>query len=591
MRILGISLGHDTNIAIIENGVILEIREAERFFRQKRYKLEARSLESGKKASGFQWVDIQELKDYLQRLGQSWGYHFDALAVQNQGRLDEHENLLIVLKELGFSIDSTHNVNHHLSHASLAFYTSPYSESLVLSYDGDGNDGQTLLFQATKEKIDYLENYPQRFGQSYNNLGFIIGIKPDISGTGSGKTMGLAAYGNLREEWLPYAKKYVQEYRKLKPKSVEGLNAYGKAHVINPIGLEEIEDLKKYHSSDESKKGILQTLKNWISGENKEVSEKRAGEMVLPGVDHSDSKDLAKTVQKAWSEAVLEILEKHLSVSKNLCVVGGCALNGIANYEIQQKGLFKNTYFVPNPTDCGLAAGAALNIYYKLSKERFTGFKGYYSPYLGEEIYDRENLPNLQMQYGFRTVDPADTSKITAKYVAAGKIVGVIRGRYEVGPRALGNRSILSNPIDPNMREILNHKVKHREWYRPFAPVVTAEDTHRYFTNTEEIPYMSVICYTKEEYQKMLPSITHVDGSCRLQTIRKDQNEFLYHTIKEFEKITGHPVVLNTSFNPGGEPILNFAHVGLEMLDKTEMDLVLIDDTFYCKKGNEKVLE
>lgn len=587
--ILGISLGHDTNIAVIENGVILEIREAERFFRQKRYKLEARSLESGKKASGFQWVDIQELKDYLQKLGQSWGQHFDALAVQNQGRLDEHENLLIVLKELGFSFDSTHNVNHHLSHASLAFYTSPYSESLVLSYDGDGNDGQTVLFKAKRENIEYLENYPQRFGQSYNNLGFMIGISPDISGTGSGKTMGLAAYGNLRQEWLAAAKKYVQEYRKLKGKNVDGLNSYGKSHKINSVGIEEIGELQKYLISEDKEKGWLKKIKEIIFEKVETNSEDKKMEMILPGVDHSDSKDLAKTVQKAWSEAVLEILEKHLSVSKNLCVVGGCALNGITNYEIQQKGLFKNTYFVPNPTDCGLAAGAALNIYYKLSKERFTGFKGYYSPYLGEEIYDKNDLPKLREKYEYLDVPPDETPSRVAKYISEGKIVGVIRGRYEVGPRALGNRSILSNPIDPNMREILNHKVKHREWYRPFAPVVTAEDTHRYFTNTEEIPYMSVICYTKEEYQKMLPSITHVDGSCRLQTIRRNQNEFLYDTIKAFEKITGHPVILNTSFNPGGEPILNFAHVGLEMLNKTEMDLVLIDDTFFCKVGNEAI--
>lgn len=589
MKILGISLGHDSNFALIEEGKIKAIWEAERYFRQKRYKLSAKQLEPGKYPDGFQYSDVEELLFMLRRVKAQWGDSFDVVAVQNQGRLEEQGNLEVLLKQVGIQFGKIENVNHHLSHASLIYYTSPFSDALVLSFDGDGNDGQTVLFKATKEKIDYLENYPQRFGQSYNNLGFLIGISPDISGTGSGKTMGLAAYGNLREEWLSYAKKYVQEYRKLKGKNVDGLNSYGKSHTINSVGLDEIPELQKYLFSHGESKGWLAKIKERLTGKVDLSSSVEKKEMVLPGVDHSDSHDLAKTVQRAWTEAVIEILEKHTSVSPNLCIVGGCALNGITNYEVQQKGIFKKTYFVPNPTDCGLAAGAALNLYYKYSGKTYEGSSDYYSPYLGEEIYDREDLPKLREKYEYLEVAPSETASRVAKYIADGKIVGVIRGRYEVGPRALGNRSILSNPIDPNMREILNHKVKHREWYRPFAPVVTAEDTHRYFTNAEEIPYMSVICYTKEEYQKMLPSITHVDGSCRLQTIRRNQNEFLYDTIKAFEKMTGHPVVLNTSFNPGGEPILNFAHVGLEMLDKTEMDIVLIDDTFFARKGNQGV--
>src|SRR5262249_31044271 len=153
--------------------------------------------------------------------------------------------------------------------------------------------------------------------------------------------------------------------------------------------------------------------------------------------------------------------------------------------------------------------------------------------------------------------------------VADDRIVGVIRGAYEVGPRALGNRSIFCNPLHPEMRELLNDKVKHREWYRPFAPVATAEDADRYFTNVDEIPYMSVICYTRNEWRDRLPAVTHVDGSTRLQTIRRDQNAFVYDALREFERLAGVPIMLNTSFNPGGEPILNFLHVGLQMLDET----------------------
>jgi carbamoyltransferase len=141
------------------------------------------------------------------------------------------------------------------------------------------------------------------------------------------------------------------------------------------------------------------------------------------------------------------------------------------------------------------------------------------------------------------------------------------------------------------MRDLLNDKVKHREWYRPFAPVATAEDAERYFTNVDEIPYMSVICHTRPEWADRLPAVTHVDGSTRLQTIRRDQNAFLYDALKEFERLSGVPIMLNTSFNPGGEPILNFCHVGLAMLDDTELDLVLIGSTLFCRPGREALLE
>jgi carbamoyltransferase len=149
----------------------------------------------------------------------------------------------------------------------------------------------------------------------------------------------------------------------------------------------------------------------------------------------------------------------------------------------------------------------------------------------------------------------------------------------------------LCNPLNPNIRDILNDKVKHREWYRPFAPVTTAEDAHKYFTNISDIPYMSVICYTRSEYADSLPAITHVDGSARLQTIRREHNSFLWDTLKQFERLSSLPIMLNTSFNPGGEPILNFCAVGLEMLNNTELDLVLIDNILFCRSGKEYLLD
>ena len=183
--------------------------------------------------------------------------------------------------------------------------------------------------------------------------------------------------------------------------------------------------------------------------------------------------------------------------------------------------------------------------------------------------------------------DESELKKIIAKLINQNFLLGVIRGNYELGPRALGNRSILCNPMNKNMREILNNKVKKREWYRPFAPVCTAEDAKKYFTNLNDIPYMSVICYTKEKYKNLLPSITHVDGSCRLQTINKYQNNFLWSLLKEFEKLSKFPILLNTSFNPGGEPILNYCEVGLQMLKDTDLDFVLIENTLFSKNKDK----
>jgi carbamoyltransferase len=170
------------------------------------------------------------------------------------------------------------------------------------------------------------------------------------------------------------------------------------------------------------------------------------------------------------------------------------------------------------------------------------------------------------------------------KLLADGKIIGVARGGSEHGPRALGNRSILCNPTFPQMKDVLNAKVKHREWYRPFAPVVRIEDASKYFAVIEESPYMSFAFDVKDEWKQKLSSITHIDGTARVQTLRKEHNEWLYNLLGEFEKITGHGVLLNTSFNVNGRPILSTAAEAFKVLLDTQMDGIVIEDTLFIKK-------
>src|SRR3989344_8132516 len=347
MRILGISLGHDSNFALIENGQIKAVMEAERYFRQKRYKLSAQTLEDRKLLSTYQYTHINDLRFFLNLVKKEWGNQFDAIAVQNQGRTKEYQNLIKFLKENGFAFKNAHHINHHLSHAALSYFTSPFNEALVLSYDGIGNDGKTVFFKAKDNSVDYLTNINIAFGQSYNNLGYILGIKPEIDGTTSGKTMGLTSYGTVRENWLPYAREYVLKYQKLPSEKIEGLATYGKGHKVNSVGLNKIPELRKYFQGFFTK-----TLK-------------------LPGPKDQDSQDLAATVQHAWTEEVLRLLKENKGNNKNLCVVGGCALNGTTNYMIEKSGLFEKVHFIPNPSDCGLSGGAALYVYYVLQKHPF----------------------------------------------------------------------------------------------------------------------------------------------------------------------------------------------------------------------------
>lgn len=584
MRVLGITLGHDASFALVEGDRLVGLVQAERWFRQKHYKLHCLSLEPGKHPSGFQYVDIAELELFLARIAELWGTDYDAVAVQNQGRADEYANLLVLLERQGFRYRAAEHLNHHLCHAALAFYTSPFDQALVLSYDGGGNDGFTVFFDADGDGIRYVDTVDIRLGSSYNNLGYIAGVKPDISGTSSGKTMGLAAYGDVRDEWLPQARRYVREYRRRPSLPTADITPYGGNHRIAAVGLEDIPELKPYlvPLADANRpRSLVRRALRRDSGL----------ELRLPGPEDGLTQDLVHTVQAAWTAEAIELVRARTHRSRNLCVVGGCALNGMTNYAIQERGLFDGTFFVPNPTDDGLSAGAALYLSHKLRGARFAGSDAYNTPYLGPPPFDLNELPALKARYPHRHLAVGDLPRTLARLVYEERIVGVITGGCEVGPRALGNRSILCTSLHPQMKKLLNERVKHREWYRPFAPVAPAEDAQRYFTNLAEIPYMSVICHTRPEWRDRLPSVTHVDGTTRLQTVQRDQHRLLYETLKEFERLSGVPVMLNTSFNPGGEPILNYCGVGLEMLNTTDLDLVLIEETLFCKPARQAILD
>jgi carbamoyltransferase len=255
-------------------------------------------------------------------------------------------------------------------------------------------------------------------------------------------------------------------------------------------------------------------------------------------------------------------------------MAGGCGLNILLNTRLVQE--FNKKVFVgPNPNDCGIALGLMLN---ELKPEQPIDVT-----YSGLELMDMGSLTHF-IQNSYNTVTSYfDINKMTDDLIE-GRIIGVARGKAEHGPRALGNRSILCNPSIANMKEILNEKVKHREWYRPFAPVVRLEDVSKYFEWEGDSRWMSFCPLVKEEWREKLQAITHVDGTARVQTVTRDENEWLYDLLTEMDAKTGVGVLLNTSFNVDGSPILSTLKDAFTILEKTQLDGLLIEDYYILKQ-------
>lgn len=449
---------------------------------------------------------------------------------------------------------------HHESHAYGCFYQSPFDEALIFSFDGGGDDGKFNIYLGKKDEpiklletvLNPIHNHPH----IYYNLGFsymVFGnyfkdLGKDCLADGNlvwpGKIMGLVSYGKPREEWLSH---FIEFYKS------------------DPDGRD---------SDFQSKIKILGEKINVIFDTENQLE----GQIEY---------DVAATSQKAFEECFLEVATKYFSQYPNLpvCIAGGCALNILLNTRIKDE--FNKKVFVgPNPSDCGIAVGHMLK--YLKPKEpidlTYSGVpildKNTLSEKLLELQYVRKLMPKNEIFHAYEQWDPS----ILVEDLISGKIIGIVKGNSEHGPRALGNRSIICNPSFPEMKNILNAKVKNREWYRPFAPVVRLEDVSKYFEFNEESRWMNFCPKVKEEWREKLSSITHVDNTARVQTVTKKQNEFLYNLLTEFEKETGFGVLLNTSFNVNGKPILSTYKDAIYIFNNTKLDCLLLEDNYIRKE-------
>ena len=435
---------------------------------------------------------------------------------------------------------------HHMSHAAHTFFTSPFDEAAILTVDGVGEWSTTSFGSAENTSIKLTNDirWPHSIGMFYSAFTYFLGFKVN---EGEYKLMGLSSYG--------------------KPKYYD-------------LILNEILDVKNDGS-------LHLNLKYFAFTYDKVMTNQKFAELFDIPPRKEDSKaeqihyDIGASAQKVLEEIMLRMANHvHKKTGmKNLCLGGGVALNGVANYRIIKEGPFENVHIPPSPGDGGSAIGCAQYSYFCHAKNKRRREHNveriqnniYVGPsYSNDEI--KSFLDTNKIQYKFIATDLL--LKTTAKLISEGNIVGWFQGKMEWGPRTLGNRSILADPRDPKMKDILNEKIKHRELFRPFAPSILEEYVSEYFELDIPSPYMLLVAKIKKP--EKIPAVTHVDGTGRLQTVSKHVNSLYHSLINEFYKITDVPVVINTSMNVRGEPIVNTPEQAHAMILKTEMDYIMM---------------
>jgi carbamoyltransferase len=444
-------------------------------------------------------------------------------------------------------------LDHHLSHAASAYYVSGYNNATLVTIDGVGENTTTTIGRGDGLKIEMLKEieFPHSIGLLYTALTVFLGFRPF---DGEYKVMGLAAYGDDSRESNPYYRKLRQTLQVAEDGSF-GLNMryFGHNNLEMKAYRPELVDLlglPPRHSADPM---------------------------------NGDYENLAAALQLLTEDLVLGILTHayQIAPSESLCFAGGVALNSVINAKILTKTKFKRLFIQPAAGDGGTALGAAKYVQCLADNaapsERMS--HAYLGPgYTTDEIENVLNSENIVYHSFASEVDKRHT---VAALLKAKNVVGWFWGRIEWGPRALGARSILASPLYEDMKDILNAKVKHREMFRPFAPVVCVDDAEEFFECDLPIPeptdFMLMVYPIRKEKQRQLPAVVHVDGSGRLQTIRRDQNPEYYDLVKEFGRQTGTPVLINTSFNINNEPIVCSPLDALNCMRATKIDYLVID--------------
>lgn len=562
MIILGIScFYHDSAASIIKDGKIISAAQEERFTRIKHdnsfpYKSIQYCLDSLRIAiNEIDYISFYEkpiikftriLEQHVVHFPKSVKIFFDTIPEWILQKLRIREILKSKLHYHGKILF----LPHHLSHAAASYFTSPFNEAAILTLDGVGEWATTTYGYAHDYhiKLDKQINFPHSLGLFYSTLTAYLGFAVNND---EYKVMGLSAYGKNPKECYSQIKSLIK---------------------LNPDGSYQLDT--KYFSFEYQEKMFNQKFCDLLGG----PARIRDSEMI-PRYEN-----IAAATQQVFEETLFFMLKKlyQKHPSKNLILSGGSALNSLANGKILRNTPFKNLYITPDPGDGGASLGAALYAYHNLIAK--TPPQLLPSPYLGPEFTSWQITKAIK-KFKLKSTLISDTNKLNnllSDLLIKQKVIGFFQGRMEWGPRALGNRSILAAATSREMQDIINAKVKHREMFRPFAPVILREHIKEYFLTDKNISisadYMLMVYPFKKSVQKLVPAVVHVDGSGRLQTIDKNSNPKYYELINAYYKKTGIPLILNTSFNVKGEPIVCTPEDAIKCFLNTEIDYLVLNN-------------
>ncbi len=605
--IIGISaFYHDSAACIIKDGEIIAAAQEERFTRKKHdsnfpshalsYVIDQLDVDVSK-INHVAFYDKPLLK--LERLLET--YHafvpfglssfFMSIPVWLREKLFIKQNIRKELKKHGLDKLPVLFPEHHLSHAASAFFPSPFDDAAILTVDGVGEWTTTTIGSAKGSKINIRKeiHFPHSLGLLYSAFTYYCGFRVN---SGEYKLMGLAPYGQPAAE-------ETRRFRQIVLDDLLDLREDG-SFVLNMKYFRYATGLKMTHNKRWEKKFGIPPRK----------PESEIGQSYC---------NMALAIQQVTEEVMLKLAKtaKKLTGSENLVLAGGVALNSVANGKLERSGIFKKIWIQPAAGDAGGALGAALatwHIYLQKEKvlpsDKMDLMKG---AFLGPDFNNSQILKTLS-KYGahFQLENNRDQLyEATARHLAEGKIVGWYQGRMEFGPRALGNRSILGDARNKEMQKRLNVQIKFRESFRPFAPAVLAEKTRDYFDTPAFSPYMLIVCPVQQNRQKPLPSdyenlslmdklyyqrsdipaVTHIDYSARIQTVHKETNPHFHELIRHFEKQTGYGVIINTSFNVRGEPIVCTPEDAFVCFMRTDMDVLVIENYILLKKDQKEIKE
>jgi len=558
--ILGLNyIGHDASASLVKGGELLASVMEERFTREKHSRdFPINAIQYCLDSSGITMEDIDVVAYYMdpvehfqQRVVHHLGKYYPrsvplfpdmlnrALKVNNVEQ--EIRDRLKFYKTIYFA-------DHHEAHIASAAFLSPYEDSVVISIDGLGEISSTVIADVSGNKINILKrmDFPHSLGMLYNSVAHYLGFN---AVSDAGKVMGLTSYGDKNV--------YIEKFRQIITLSDEG--GYNL-------------DLDYFEFPFQRDK--------WVSEKFIEMfgPKRKADEPLEEHHWH-----VAAGLQGMLEEVFIHLgkYAKEITGREYLCLAGGVTLNSVANGKLLQEEIFKDIFIPPATGDDGTSIGSALLYNYSElgATKRFPLKNGF----LGPEYSDAEiEKALIRFNLSYRKSD--DVCVEVGRYLAEKKIVGWFQGRMEVGPRALGNRSILAHPGMDDIKDILNSRVKFREPFRPFAPSVLAEDVGEWFTYDHSAPYMLFVFDVRPEKRSLVPGITHVDGSGRLQSVDTKRNPKYHKLITEFKKHSGIPMVINTSFNIKGEPIVNSPTDAIRCFLGNGLDCLVLGDYVIVKQ-------